>query len=549
MVRHMKVMVLGHRNPDTDAIVSAISFSYILRSLGYEAVAGRVGDIQPETRIVLEKTGLDVPELVEDVKPRVRDVMTPNPISVRLGEPVKKAIDILVSKAIRSVPIVDGDNKVYGLFSTESFARYFLNELISLRLTLREVPVRNFLEISNSRLVVGSSNSVLSGRVYVAAWSLQAIEKRLTEDIRGQILVVGDREDVQIKAIESGISALIVTGGFEVSPSVVEKAMKNNVKLIISPYDTYTTLRLLDLSQPVEYFAEKPRTVTEDSLVKDVARVMVNEGVRTVLVVDSIGRLRGIVTRRDLVRDYRKRVALVDHNEFSQSVEGIEESAVIAVVDHHRVSGDVKTLDPIIFRVEPLGSTNTIIWAMSRELGLSIPKNVAEAMLYAILSDTLLLKSPTTTAIDRAVANEIAEYVGLTLDQAIEFMRIAMAANEPSDPRVIVARDLKIFDVGGISFGIAQTFTTRVGNYISMVDRIKHAMDEVLREKGLRFLVLMITDYIEGNSLIIASGDIKTVEKALETDLSKGYALMQGVTSRKSQVLPKILRYIESMRI
>jgi len=547
-VGFLKVVVVGHRNPDTDAIVSSISFSYILRCLGFNATPYRVGDIQPETKAIIEKVGLGIPEVVEDVRPRARDVMTSNPVVVKVGEPVKKAIDILVARAIRSVPIVDEELKVRGLFSVESFAQSYLKEVTLLRLNLSKVPVKNFLEVSGSKLVVGSKDAELSGKVFVAAWSLKAIEDKIFNEGRDQILVVGDRVDVQLKAVESGISVLIVTGGFDVPQSVVEVAKRFNTVVIVSPYDTYTTLRLLDLSQPVEYFSEKVVSVTEDTYVKDVVDTMVSKGIRTVVVVDSLGRLKGIITRSDLVKDYRKRIALVDHNEFSQSVEGVEESIVVAVVDHHRVSGDVKTLNPIIFRVEPLGSTNTILWLMARELNLSIPKKIAEVMLYAILSDTMLLRSPTTTSIDKFVVKEMASYAEVDIEQAIDFVKSAMALNEPVDPKDVVARDLKVFEFEDIKFGIAQIFTTQPSRYLARVNEIKRVMNELAYEKNLRFLALMITDYIENRSLFFVVGDEKVFIESMNIDLSKGFAELSGVISRKSQVLPKILEYLQKYK-
>lgn len=547
-VGFLRAVVVGHRNPDTDAIVSSISFSYILRFLGFDAMPYRVGGIQPETKAVIEKVGLGVPEAVEDVRPRARDVMTSNPVAVKVGEPVKKAIDILVSKSIRSVPIIDEELRIRGLFSVESFAQSYLKELTLLRLNLSKVPVKNFLEVSGSKLVAGSKDAELSGKVFVAAWSLKAIEDKILNEVRDQILVVGDRVDVQLKAVESGVSGLIVTGGFDVPQSVVEVAKKLNTIVIVSPYDTYTTLRLLDLSQPVEYFSEKAVSVTEDTYVKDVVDTMVSRGIRTVVVVDSLGKLKGIITRSDLVKDYRKRVALVDHNEFSQSVEGVEESVVIAVVDHHRISGDVKTLNPIIFRVEPLGSTSTILWLMAKELSVSIPKKVAEAMLYAILSDTMLLRSPTTTDVDKSVVKEIASYTEVDIEQAIDFIKNAMALNEPVDPRDIATRDLKVFEFEDIKFGIAQIFTAQPSRYIARVNEIKRVMNGIAYERNLKFLVLMITDYIENRSLILVVGDEKIVGESLSIDLSKGFAELSGVISRKSQVLPKILEYMQKYK-
>ncbi len=544
LVGDREVIVVGHRAPDTDAVISSLTFAYLASSVGIKCKACRVGSFQPETRVVLEKVGLPPPEPIDDVRVRARDVMRGGDASVAVGDPVKAAVDLMVSKSLTAVPIVGEGSRVQGVFTIESFARYFIRELASMRLRLDSVPLRNFLKVSGSKVVVGSPEACLDGRVYVGAWGKGSEEAR-AEEIKGQILVVGDREDVQVWALRAGVSALIVTGGHEVKPAVRELAKASNVIVAVSPYDTYTTLRLLDLSQPVERFAEDPLTVHESALLTEVKQEMVRAGVRVAIVVDELGRLKGIIGRAELVGEAGKPVALVDHNEFSQSVDGVEEAQVVAVVDHHRVGGDVETIFPILFRVEPLGSTNTILWRMAKECGVSIPARLAEAMLYAILSDTLLLRSPTTTPLDREAVKELAGLAGVSLDEAVNFMRIAMAANEPSDPKDIVTRDLKIFNVKGVRFGIAQVLTTRPENYLIIYNRILETMAKAAQEKGLRFLALMITDGIDNKTYLMAVGDREPIEKALKIDLTnKPYAELAGVTSRKSQVLPRILKHL-----
>ncbi|MHA1616802.1 MAG: putative manganese-dependent inorganic diphosphatase [Candidatus Njordarchaeales archaeon] len=540
----MRILVVGHKNPDTDAIVAAISLTHILRKKGFDAEPFRAGDIQPETRIILEKTRLLLPDLLIDVYSRVKDVMTRNVLYVKEGDPLKKAVNLIVSKAIRSLPIVNGERIVTGLFSTESLAKGILSEISTESLEIKDTPVRNFLEVSSGKLLSGDPQTVLRGKVFVGVTGDKSFIRDL-ERLKDRIIVIGKREKILLKAIEEGVRVIIVTDNEKIPQEIVSKARERNVTLIVSPHDAYTTLRLLDLSQPIERFSEETVTVDEDTLVKDAREIMLRRGVRSIIVTDETGRLRGIITRSDLVKDYRKKVALVDHNEFSQSVEGIEEAEIVAVIDHHRISGDVKTLNPIIFRVEPLGSTNTIIWEIAKEWGITIDKNIAEAMLYAILSDTLLLKSPTTTTTDKEAVNELCEYVGVDLGDVMEFVRIAIAANEPSDPWKIVTMDLKIFSSEAGNFGIAQIMTTRPENYLKMADSLKKVMSEVLKEKNLLFLSLMITDYIENRTFLLTVGDEDIIANALQVDVSKGYVELPGITSRKSQVLPKILRYLQ----
>ncbi len=539
-----EVLVIGHKSPDTDAVVSAIAFTHILREAGIKARPAVAGALQPETRVVLEKVGLSTPEFVEDVRVRAKDVMRVGSLTVRVSEPVKLAVDLMVKNSLTAIPLIDDSLRVHGLFTIDSFARYFLKELASMRLSLESVPLRNFLKVSGSKLIAGSDEGILEGRVYVGAWGKGSEEARVDE-VRGQILVVGDREEVQLWGIDSGVSTIIVTGGHGIKPKLLEKARESRVTVISSPHDTYSSLKLLELSQPVEWFATDALRVLESSLLNDVRDELVRAGMRAAVVIDELGRFRGLISRAELVGVKGRPIALVDHNEFSQAVEGVEEAQVVAVVDHHRVGGDVESITPILFRVEPLGSTNTILWRMIKECGTELPPKIAEAMLYAILSDTLLLKSPTTTPIDKEAVRELSEAAGVSIDEVIKFMRIAMAANEPTDPEDIVRRDLKVFDVKGVKFGIAQVLTTRPENYLQINNKIKQAMMEVIKEKKLKFLALMITDSIDSKTYLIIEGDKTIMQKALKTDLTgKPYAELKGITSRKSQLLPKILNQI-----
>ncbi len=524
------VIVVGHKNPDTDAVISAIAFSYYLSKIGFKAKPYVAGSPSPETLAILEKTGLSTPEFISDVRVKAGDVMTRNVYYARIGEPVKKAIDTLVEKSIRSMPIVDEKLRVVGLFSVEGFARKLIEEISREKLILDRVPVENFLQVSGSTIVRGY-REYLSGEVIVASRETPA------DRVRGAIVVASEPSAAE-KAVREGAYACIITGfSGEIS---VEDGF-----IIHSPHDVFTTLRMLDLSQPVERYSEKPVIVSSDELLSNVKDVMSKGGVRTVVVAREDGVLEGIITRSDLVRDYRRRVALVDHNEFSQSVDGVEEARIIAVVDHHRIGGDVETRDPIIFRVEPVGSTCTVIWRMMVEEGIEIPRNLAEAMLYAILSDTMLLKSPTKTKIDYKAVENLALKAGVRVEGAVEFTRIAMTANQPMDPKLIVERDYKEYVFNNYRIGVSQVLTPNSSSYLNMISEITRYMREYASRRSLNTLILMITDFIDEKSIVVAVGDKRIVEEALGLDLSKGYCEVKGLVSRKKQLIPKIMSYFE----
>jgi len=540
------IMVFGHRLPDVDAAVSAVVFSRILRTLGLKAEPCLPGEWGRSIELLLARVPLERPRIVESVRPRARDIMTPNPLYVKRGDPLKRAVDVLTTHNIRSVPVVDEDMRVVGLFSVESYAREAIRELSGLRLQVRGVRLGTFAELANGVILSGRPEDVVEGRVFVAAMSAKRIEER-AEEIRGGIVLVGDRPEVIEKLINISVAAVITTGGYVPTEDIVELARKSGVILVSVPYDTYRTARLLDLSQSVELFVEQATTVAPDTHVEEVRSLMVRRGVRSAVVVDESGRLLGIVTRSDFLKDYRKRVALVDHNEFSQSVDGVEEAVIVAVVDHHRLGGDVETERPIIFRVEPVGATATILWRMMRELGVEAERSVAEAVLYAVLTDTLLLRSATTTDLDRAVMDEALRASGLSREEAYTFARTLLAASEPEDLRQAATQDVKVYEYAGVRFAIAQVFTADPSRYLANRDEVMRILDEEASKGGYGFYALMVTDYIEGNTYLAARGMMASVVyEAFGGSEEKGFIYLKGVTSRKSEVAPKILEALKS---
>jgi len=540
------VLVIGHRNPDTDSIVSAIALAEFLSIKGFKAIPARAGELNIETLKVLNECGLQIPTLVEDVRPRVTDVMTRDVKYVFRGTPVKKAIDLLNSMGIRSIPVVDENLKVLGLFSIESFSRTYLRDFISLRVKLVDVPLKNIVDVVNCDVVLGDLSSRVSGYVYVGAMSIETIKSKYS--FKDSIVIVGDRVDVQLHALESRASLLIITGGLRPPNEVVDKARSLGIPILTSPYDTYTTAKLVDLSRPVEIFMDRAEVVSENTLVQDVINLMKSKLVRSILVVNSYNRLSGIVTRSDLIRDYRKVVALVDHNELSQAVDGVDEAKVVAVVDHHRVSGDIKTREAILFRVEPVGSTSTIIWKILREHSLRLKNNILKAILYSVLSDTLLLKSPTTTEDDIDCVNTLSRELGIKLEDAVKFVRDAIALSEPKDVEDIIRYDMKIYDEGGYKLAISQVFTVNPDYYISMKDKLISRINEVVKNEGIKLFILLITDYISNTSYTVVVGDTTLFEEAFSTKVVNNYVVLEGITSRKQQIIPKLLSIISSRR-
>lgn len=538
-----QVLVVGHKNPDTDSVISAIVLAELLRFKGVEAVPARAGDLRPETKVILKRVGLKNPLLVVDVRPRVADVMTKGVKFVYRGTPVRRAGELLVTLGIRSVPVVDSDMRVIGLFSVESFSRAFFKDFINVRITLSNVPLKNIADAADCKVIYGDLNKLISGQIYVGAMDIKTIRERFS--FKGNVVIVGDRKDVQLEAINSGASLLIITGGLTPSEDVIEIARRVGVPILLSPYDTYTTARLVDLSRPVELFVERAEKVSALTPIHEVIELMSRRIVRSVVVVDDDDRLVGIVTRSDLIKDYRRRVALVDHNERVQAVDGIDDADVVAVVDHHRVSGDIKTREPILFRVEPVGSTATILWKVMREWGVSLSMYVLEALLYAVLSDTLILKSPTTTDDDRSCINSLLTTLGLKLDDVIQFMRQAISVSEPREPHEVVNTDVKTYEVRGFRLAIAQVLTANPNNYLLIKDKLINEMERARKVGNLHLYLLAITDYVDESSYILVSGDVGVVEEAFNTKVEGNCIYLRGVTSRKLQILPPLIKVLE----
>ncbi len=540
----MKVIVIGHRNPDVDSVVSAIALSEFLGRIGYSSFPAMAGELSYESAQVLNECGLQPPALIDDVRPKAADIASKNVKYIINGMPVKDAGDTIINSNVRSVPVVDETLRVLGIFSVESFSRVYLRDFINMRVKLVNVPLKNIVRVVNCEVVSGELDRLISGHVYVGAMSLKTIRERFS--FKDSVVIVGDREDVLLNAVESKASLIIVTGGLRPPENVVVVAKDLGIPVVISPYDTYTTAKLVDLSRPVELFMDPAEVVSESVPVHEVIKLMTTKLVRSVVVVDSYGKLSGMITKSDLIKDFRRKVALVDHNEVSQAVDGVDEANIVAVVDHHRISGDIRTKEAILFRIEPVGSTSTILWKILREYNISLSRAVLKAMLYAVLSDTLLLKSPTTTEDDIKCANIISAELGVKLGDALEFIRNTMSLGEPKKPEDIVMHDLKVYDEGGYRLAISQILTVNPDYYLGLRDELLRLLTNIASNEGVKLSILLITDYLDNVSHILAVGDVATVEEAFKVKVINNYAVLEGMTSRKLQILPKLLRTISA---
>ncbi len=534
-----KIFVIGHKNPDTDSIVSAIAYAELLRLEGVDGVvAARQGEVRPETLHLLERFGLQAPELVEDVRPRAADVMARRVI---LGSPEESAYHIgrqLRERRIRAMPLVDKNGRLAGLISVEDFAAILLSGLERDQMDQLHLDVANVVATLGGRLIFEARGRPLRDKVMIAAMDLDTIRARVEPDT---MVVLGDRENAQRVAIEGNVGALVVTGDLPISDDIVALAREKNVTLISSPHHTFTTVRLLDLSVPISHIMRRDvLTASPDDLLDQLRNKLVLQ--RTIPVLDEDGCVVGVVSRSDLINPVRHGVYLVDHNERSQTVDGLEDAELLGIIDHHRIA-DIQSAAPILFRNEIVGSTSTIIAGLYDEAGVPIPPPVAGILLGGLVSDTVLFRSPTSTPRDRRVAAELAARAEADPEElGRELFAVASDLSQRS-PREILTTDFKEFRIDDLLFAIGYMETLHKGHVDAIRDELLSQMKVLRAERGYASLLFMVVDVSHSQTEILITGLEQEAAEALGERLVSPHSVIAGgVMSRKKQVVPILPR-------
>jgi manganese-dependent inorganic pyrophosphatase len=535
------IYVLGHKNPDSDSICSAVGYAALLQAQGNpNAVAARQGDLRVEAAYILERFGMSAPELLTDVRPRAADVMTSPAICAHEDSTLYEVGQLLQQKGVRAVPIIDDHGKLVGITGIEDFARNFISGLDTDHLDHVPLDLENVLRALGGRLLVAVPGRVLRDRVMVGAMEIDSMLKRISPDI---LLVMGDREDAQRAAIELGVGALVITGDTPVSEDILELARQHNVNVISVPHHTYTTVRLIQLSTAVRHVMRKEViTCSPDDLVEEVRETLQAGRVRALVVVDADARVVGLISRTNLLRQVRKRVVLVDHNERSQSIAGIEEADVVGVIDHHRVA-DFQTRNPPFMRMEPVGATSTIVAKLFMESGIPVPANIAGVLLSGILADTLLFRGPTATPEDRRVATILAEGAGLDMRElGGKILSLASGLADRSAEQILKA-DYKEFRIDGRRFGIGIFETADGQEVLAHRDEILEAM-KVLQAQGYASVLFAVVDILREESTILIVGHEEIVAQALGGEgaqLEDEHTIrLEGIISRKKHIVPQL---------
>jgi manganese-dependent inorganic pyrophosphatase len=534
------IYVIGHKNSDLDSVASAYAYARLLQYQGEEqAIAARHGEVKPEVRFVLERYQVEPPEALEDVYLQVRDVMRRGVISARLDQPLLEAGQLLQEHNRRSMPVVDSENKVRGIIAVEDFAKLFFNDLNPQ--SVNRVPLQrdNLVRVLRGRVLVEGRRK-LGDRVLVGAMQAETMADYIEP---GCLVVLGDREDAQLTAIERGAAALVITGDLLVSERTIAAARMRGVMVISTAHHTFTVVRLINLSistQDIMYH-EFVFCHPEDQM-SEVQSTLARR--RSLPVVDSAGKLVGYLSRTDLLNARPKRVILVDHNEQSQAVDGIEEAELLGIIDHHRIA-DIHTNKPIMFRADPVGCTGTIVVGLYHEAGIAIPREVAGLLLAGLLYDTLILRSPTCTPRDERVAAELAAITGEDIEQFGQaiFTEAAARLSERSAGDLLTA-DFKEFTVGDARFAIGTVETASPAAIEKRIPELLSTMHRLAQERGYTSFLFMIVDIFHMRCHLLISGAEQAVAEVLGCPLeADGHSLIvEGLVSRKKQLVPLLPR-------
>jgi len=534
------IYIIGHKNSDMDSVASAYAYARLLQLQGEEeAIAARNGDLKPEIRFALERFQVSPPEAIDDVYLQVRDVMRRGVTSGRVDQPLLEVGQLLQEYNRRSMPVVDAENKVCGIISVEDFSKLFFKDLDPQ--SVNRIPLQrdNLVRVLKGHVLVEGRRK-LGNRVLVGAMQAETMAEYVEP---GCLVLLGDREDAQLKAIERGAAALVVTGDLLVSERTLAAARKQGVLVISTPHHTFTAVRLINLSistQDVMY-REFDSCHPQDQM-SEVQGKLARR--RSLPVVDNDGKLVGYLSRTDLINARPKRVVLVDHNEWSQAVDGIEEAEVLGIIDHHRIA-DVHTNKPIMFRADPVGCTGTIIAGLYHEAGIAIPREAAGLLLAGLLYDTLILRSPTCTPRDERTAAELAQITGEDIEQFGQELFAAAAADLNERPaEVLLTSDFKEFTVSDTKIAIGTVETASPATIEKRIPELLATMRRLTQERGYSSFLFMIVDIINMRCHLLIWGGERAVAKVLGVPLeADGHTvIVEDLVSRKKQVVPLLGR-------
>lgn len=542
------VLITGHRNPDTDSVCAAIGYARLKNKLGdKQYIPCRAGKVNAETKFVLDYFGVEPPRLLEDVRTQVSDVEFRKTPGVSKNLSLKRAWKLMAEGGVVTIPAVTEHGKLEGLITVGDIAKSYMNVYDSSILSKAKTQYKNIVETLEATLLVGDEEKYCTeGKVLIAAANPEMMQYYIAEH---DVVILGNRAENQLCALEKGADCIIICEGANVSPTIRTLAEDRGMIIMVTSYDAYTAARLINQSMPISYFMKTEKLITfeEDDYIDDIKEVMASKRHRDFPVLSKDGRYLGMISRRNLLGSHGKQVILVDHNEATQAVAGVENAEILEIIDHHRL-GTIQTMGPVYFRNQPLGCTSTIIYLMYKENGVEIDPQTAGVLVSAIVSDTLLFQSPTCTEIDKKAGYELAELAGIDIEKYAVAMFSAASNLKGKQDREIFYQDFKKFTASKLSFGVAQINSLNAEELEELKPRMLAYMTQGRNDNQLDMVFFMLTNILTQDTVLLCSGvgSGQLAERAFglsaTAETEDSYSLrLPGVVSRKKQLVPPLV--------
>ena len=538
-----RVYVTGHKHPDTDSIAAAIGYAFYKRANGIKAIPCRLGKLSAETKYLLERFGFEQPMLLDDARYKLGEITLDEPVSISPDKTLFEAIRVLAKNNRQICSVVDDDGRLLGIVTRSDAADIAMCDTESTAKLLKDTPIECIKTAINGKILYEAPGRKMNGKVGVIAITSEDLSGF---EVKDRIIITGSDSKAQTDMIRLGAAVLIVVRADDVAPEVLEAAKVHNCSIIISGHGTMNTSRYVYFAPRVsQMMVTNPIKFYASELVEDAGRKMLRSRFHAYPVIDDDEKLLGYVSRYHVMNTGSKKMILVDHNEFSQSVRGIEKAEVLEVIDHHRIN-DFSTNQPVAFRNEIIGSSATIVATIFRENQIPLPKNLAGLILGAILSDTLKFQSPTTTPKDIATAQFLAGIAGLDIDEFAKDMFSVSANIKGKTLNELLNQDIKFFDIEGCKTMISQVIVTSADIAREMESQVQELLEQFVKKKELDLCLMAFTSILENGSVVFAAGDKAAwAAEAFPDKEGETLSLQTGVLSRKSQILPRITAVVQ----
>lgn len=542
-----KVWVVGHKNPDTDSICSAIAYANLKNIIDEDKYEPkRAGELNEETKYVLDKFGAKVPGLITDVGAQVKDIEIRRTPGVSGKISLKRAWEMMKEQNVVTLPVTDAENNLEGLIVTQDIATSYMDVYDNCILSRSKTQYKNIIDTLEGTILCGNEHAYFTGgKVLVGSANPEIMEEYIDDD---DLVIMGNRYEAQVCALEANVSCMIIAGNPKISKTIIKMASEKDCVLITTAYDTYTTARLVNQSMPIKFFMRRDNLVTfeTEEYIDDVRDIMSKERHRDFPILDEDGKYVGMISRRNLLNMRKKELILVDHNEKTQAVDGIAGADILEIIDHHRI-GSLETMSPVFFRNQPLGCTGTIIYQMYQEQNVEITPEIAGLLCSAILSDTLMYRSPTCTLVDKLVAEELAGIAGINTEEHAKAMFQAGSDFGSKTPEEIFYQDFKTFSQNGVDFGVGQISAMTQHELDQVKEKLLPYLKQAMSERKISMVFVMLTNIIDETTYLICDGTEadSLVEKAYHIHKENDYHVLKGVVSRKKQLIPMFMSALQ----